>query len=126
MHYNELFKAADSFDGDYYAYDYAWKVTANLNFKESNTFPYDLVKNGILGFLDKWKCRIPYSDYLAKMINDTYRGLISFFEILEGASIEDLSLERVVVGDNKETNVRFVLFTVFDRFSNIEGKFRHR
>lgn len=90
LSYKDLFKASVLFEGDFYAYDEAWLNTwKEVDWDRLHELPTEDVLADVIGFLNKWKCRLPYSFSLAEGIKGTHRNSISYIESLRGEAVED-------------------------------------
>jgi len=124
--YKELFKACELFKKDYYAYNGPWlEAYESVDWNSLCDLSIEDVRVKVIGFLNKWKCRLPYSDSLAKGIKEAHRDSIPFLSALEEETIEDWEEGKVKeVGGHSFTNSEMLL-RVFSRFVAIGERFSH-
>lgn len=125
MHYKELFKKHKLFkDYDDKWYDMSrqktdWQNLQNLTIEE--------VKNEIIWFLNKWRCRIGPErilDLVAKGIKGRCVEAASLLEILNSETLEDIDFEQNKKVGHKQISNSRIIHNVFSMFSNIGYRFR--
>jgi len=124
--YKDLFKASKLFEGDYYAYDDAWlEACQNVDWEHLYELSTDEVKEGVIGFLNKWKCRLPYSDSLAKGIKKAHLESLPYIDVLKEQSVEDWDPNREKTIDGVKRTSAETLLRVYNRFATIGEHFSH-
>ena len=57
--FRDLFKASELFEDDYKAYNGAWlDALKNVDWQNLHKLSTDKVREDVIGFLNKWKCRL--------------------------------------------------------------------
>lgn len=115
--YQELFRAAKIFEEDPDARSSDW-ISARrfVDWKNLDRLPTEEVKRRVIGFLNRWHCRLPVSDKLAERIKETYRQMIPFLRALENETLENFEYEKKKEVDGKEYFNREILTKVFESF----------
>lgn len=123
--YQELFRAAEIFEDDPDASCGDWGRTRKfVDWKNFSSLPTEEVRRRIIGFLNRWHCRLPASDELAERIQDTYREMTPFIDALKDETLEDLNFENKKIVDGAEYSTGEILTKVFENFSGIGYNFR--
>jgi len=118
--YKDLLDASESFQEDPYAESDAW-ISAHrfVDWTNFHTLPTKEVKRRVIGFLNKWHCRLPASDELAENMKQTYQQSIPFLSALENESLQDFEFEKTKDVNGKQYINRDVLLKVFKNFCDI-------
>lgn len=122
--YRNLFEASGLFEGDYYAYNDAWlKARLNVDWANLHGLPIEKVRVDVIGFLNKWKCRLSYSDSLAEGIIRAHLDSLNFIETLGDETIEDWEPDGT-----KEINGQYytnseLLHKIYNRFASVGERF---
>lgn len=118
--YEELFKAAETFGKTPEAGGDAW-ISARIFIDRENLLNLQTkeVRRRVIGFLNKWHCRLPVSDELAENIREAYRKSIPLLEALENETLENFEFEKRIDIKGEEYTNRQVLLEVFMNFCNI-------
>lgn len=57
--FRDFFKASELFEDDYKAYNGAWlDALKNVDWQNLHKLSTDKVREDVIGFLNKWKCRL--------------------------------------------------------------------
>ena len=124
--YRNLFKACELFEKDYYAYDEAWlRACRGVDWGHLCDLSVDEVKTNVIGFLNKWKCRLPYTDSLAKSIKEAHRDSIPFLSALEEVTIQDWKGDDIREVEGRSLTNSEILLRVFSRFVTIGEHFSY-
>lgn len=124
--YTALFEASGLFENDYYAYDDAW-LEAHRGVRWDNLWELsvDVIIAKVIGFLNKWKCRLPYSRSLATSIKEAHKECVPFLSVLRNETIEDWDPDKVTEVNGKSSTNSEILLRVFSRFVTIGEHFSH-
>jgi hypothetical protein len=123
--YQELLDAAQIFEEDAVADNDAWMFARKfVDWKNLYDLPNSEVKRKVIGFLNKWHCRLPVSDELAEGIKDAHKQMIPFLAALENETLEDFDFQKEKEIEGKKISNEEILTKVFDCFSNIGNKFK--
>jgi hypothetical protein len=127
MHYKDLFKAAELFRNNPNAWDLEYfKARCAVDWRNLHEASSYDVKRVVLGFLNKWKCRIPVTDELVEKIKSTHRLALPYLDALNGETLEDIDFDKKkIVGSEREQmwNSK-IIRVVFTMYSSIGGKFK--
>ena len=123
--YKELLDSSEIFEEDPDSGSDAWVRTRRfVDWKNLHNLNTEEVKRRIIGFLNKWHCRLPSTDRLAEKIKETYRLTIPFLNALEDETLENFQFDKKkVVQGEKYTNEE-ILLKIFDSFCEIGHNFR--
>jgi len=123
--YQVLFEASKSFEGDPEARNYDWiQARRFVDWKNLHNLPTREIKRRVIGFLNKWHCRLPVTDELAENIKEAYRESMPFLKALENEALEDFEFLKKIDIDGKEYINKEVLHQVFTNFCQVGYKFR--
>jgi len=126
LSWRALFQACQLFESDFYAYDAAWlEVRKDVNWKQLHNLPIDKVRNNVIGFLNKWKCRLPYTDMLADGIRRAHLECVSLLEALEDETIEDWEPDKSKAVEGITLENSEILLRIYSRFAAIGERFSH-
>lgn len=124
--YDELFWACELFEKDYYAYDDAWLQSYRVvDWNHLCDLSVDDVKTKVIGFLNKWKCRLPYSDSLAINLKEAHRDSILLLLTLEEETIEDWEEDEIKEVESRSLSNSKILLKVFSRFMCVGKRFSY-
>lgn len=123
--HKELLDASENFQEDPYAESDAW-ISARrfVDWSNFHSLPTKEVKRRVIGFLNRWHCRLPETDELAEELKETYRQMIPFLKALENETIEDFEFEKKKEVSNKEYSNKEIMHEIFRSFSGIRHNFR--
>ena len=123
--FQELFDASEVFEEDPDSSSDAW-VTARrfVNWENLHNLQTEEVKHRIIGFLNKWHCRLPSTDKLTESIKETYRSTLPFLKALEGETLQDFQFEKRTEVEGKEYSNEEILNKIFASFCRIGDNFR--
>ena len=125
MDYQKLRRATELFREDEVAYDFAWVEAKKIDWQNLYDLPVEEVKEKVIRFLNRWKCRLPCSDELAERIKKTHRQLVPLLGALEGETLEDMDFEKMrSLGDEKLKNSD-IIRRIFDKTSDM-GTYGYR
>lgn len=124
MKYKALLKAAERFKADPIAYNKSYFLAKqSLNWQDLGNASIADIKDVVLGFLNKWKCRIPVTDKVAMRIRESYQTSVPFLEALQGEKLFDIDfMEEKMIGQNKMSN-RQLIRIAFSNFASIRYRF---
>jgi len=118
--YQELFEAAEIFEEDPDVRSDDWVLARRfVDWKNLHHLPTKEIEFRVIGFLNKWHCRLPATDKLAERIKDIYRQNIPFLKALENENLEDFEFEKTKEVDGKTYSNREILLEVFGSFCKI-------
>jgi len=126
LSYSDLFEASKLFESDFYAFDDAWlDARRGVDWDRLHELPTEDVTNDVIGFLNKWKCRLPYSSSLADAIKKAHEDSIIYIKALQDETIEDWNPNTTKnVGGEILTNQELLL-NIYSRFAGIGEHFSH-
>ena len=125
MNYKELFekhKLFKEYDDTWYDISREktdWQNLKNLTIKE--------VKNEVIWFLNKWKCRIgpeKTRDIVAKGIKGRYMEVMPFLAALDGETLEDIDFDKTKQVSFRRLSNSRIIHHVFSTFCDIKHRFR--
>ena len=124
--YKTLLEASRLFEDDFFAYDGAWlEAYNNVDWKHLYELSTEEIKNKVIGFLNKWKCRLPYSYSLAENIRKAHQDSIPYIEALQDESIEDWAPNKIKLVEGKSYRNSDLLLKVYNRFVIIGEHFSY-
>jgi len=124
MHYNELFRAAKLFRSYPTAYENSYEeARTGINWKELGSLSNRVIKDVVLLFLNRWNCRIPKTDDVAKSIKNTYKKTIPFLKALDGEVLQDVNFDDSKKVDEKELRHYKIIRLAYSKFSLVGYKF---
>ena len=111
--YKDLYSASKLFEDDYYAYDGAWlEACKQVDWQHLHELSTTEVRNHVIGFLNKWKCRLPYSDTLAEGIKKAHLECLPYINALKDETVEDWDPSRKKMIDGVSKNADEALLKV--------------
>jgi len=124
MNYEALFKAANRFKEDPNSYDTCYlEARKSIDWRNLGEVPTGKVKDVVLGFLNKWKCRIPVNDRIANAIKESFLGCAPFLRILGEQKLAEIDfMGTQTILDHTISN-RQVIRCIFAVFSDIGQRF---
>ena len=123
--YQVLFEASKSFEKDPEARNYDWiQARRFVDWKNLHNLPTGEIKSRVIGFLNKWHCRLPVTDELAENIKEAYRKSMPLLKALENKALEDFEFEKKIDIDGKEYANEEILHEVFMNFCQVGYQFR--
>jgi len=125
MNYRELFEATKLFTKDEVAYDSAWVKAKEIDWKNLHNLSVEEVKEKVIRFLNRWKCRLPCTDDLGNRIKNTYRQLISHLGVLKDETLEDIDFGEIKSFGNEKLENKEIICHVFDKISEM-GAYGYR
>jgi len=123
--YQEIIDASNVFEEDPVADNEAWIWARKfVDWKNLYNLPNKDVKYKVIGFLNKWHCRLPVNDVLAEKIKHAHLQALPYIIALEDETLEDFEYEKRKEIEGKQYSDEEVLTKVFECFSNIGCNFR--
>jgi len=122
--YKALLEAAKMFKGDPLAYDESYFIArGNLDWQDLGNASIAEIRDVVLWFLNKWKCRIPVTDTVAIRIKEAFKICVPFLHALRGERLQDIDFMGIkLIGENKMSNRQIIRFA-FANFSSIGLRF---
>ncbi len=123
--YQEILDATKIFEQDSLADNEAWMWTRKfVDWKNLYNLSNKEVKRKIIGFLNKWHCRLAVTDELAERIKLAHEQMIPFLTALESETLEDFEFQKEKEVEGKRFSIEKILTKIFDCFSNIGYNFK--
>jgi len=122
--YKALFEAAKTFKEDPFAYDEIYFIAQrNLNWQDLGNASVAEIKDVVLWFLNKWKCRIPVTNEVAIRIKEAFKICAPFLNALKGERLQDIDfMDTKCINKTKMSNRQIIRFA-FANFSSIGLRF---
>ena len=123
--YQEILDAAKIFEQDSLADNASWMWTRKfVDWKNLYNLSNNEVKRKIIGFLNKWHCRLAKTDELAERIKLAHEQMTHFLAALENETLEDFDFQKEKEVEGKRFSNEEILTNIFDCFSNIGYNFK--
>lgn len=75
----------------------------------------------ILGFLNKWKCRIHVTPGLIKKLQKIFKELDKYFISIEGEELESFDFAKDVIIDGNKFKIESIIIRIFERLCYIKA-----
>lgn len=124
VNHRDVFKASEIFHGDYVAYDEPWlKTMREIDWSNIHQLDSEIISNEIIGFLNKWKCRLPYSKSLAKGIKEKFEENTHIIDALKDTSIEKYNPKEKIRINGSQYTVEDAFYRLFKSFVDLPFNF---
>jgi len=122
--YRDVFQASDIFHHDYVAYDDPWLDTMRaIDWNKVHEMDTDTISTRIIGFLNKWKCRLPYSEVLAEGIREKFVENTSIIQALKDESIEQYQSKKELDIDGEQVYLETAFYDLMRSFTALPFNF---
>lgn len=123
--YKDVFTANRVFEDSTQAYDSDWvEAKKFVKWAELSTLPRSVVMQDVVGFLNRWKSRLPKTFELVDAVQGAHRDVLSDLKALEGLTLWDYDPAELVLVGGQQVEAHVVIFEVFQRFTGIGHRAR--
>jgi len=124
MHYTELIEASRIFRSSEDTYDWAWRRAKKIDWLKLDELTDEVIKEEVLGFLNRWSCRIPVTDELVSRIRGSFQYRKEMFPELSSFGLDTFEEDLGKKIGNSGMNLSEVMIQLFRDFTMIGDRFR--
>ncbi len=124
MHYAELVEASRVFRTSEATYDWAWIRARKTDWSRLDELDDEEIKEEVIGFLNRWSCRIPPTSELATALRDTFQHRKQTISALSPYCLENFEKDQERMVEGLGVSLAKAMTQLFRDFSAIGSRFR--